>query len=169
MSGAGVGLISPALAAAMVSVLPTERSGLGSGINNTFRQTGIAAGIAGLGAIFQRHDPDPAGFRSRIERRFPGSCGDSRARGGGRPALHSRSCLDCRLLARLSQVFVPRDREFFDLFEEAAGNIVRAAGLLKEMLADYPDKADLVREILICEQDGDRITHDIISGSTRRS
>jgi len=64
---------------------------------------------------------------------------------------------------RLSQVFVPRDREFFDLFEEAAGNIVRAAGLLKEMLIDYPDKADLVREILICEQDGDRITHDIIN------
>jgi len=63
---------------------------------------------------------------------------------------------------RLSQVFVPRDREFFDLFEEAEGNIVRAAGLLKEMLEDYPDKADLVREILICEQDGDRITHDII-------
>ena len=64
---------------------------------------------------------------------------------------------------RLTQVFVPRDREFFDLFEEAAGNIVRAARLLKEMLADYPDKADLVREILICEQDGDRITHDIIN------
>jgi predicted phosphate transport protein (TIGR00153 family) len=65
-------------------------------------------------------------------------------------------------LTRLSQVFVPRDREFFDLFEEAAGNIVRAAGLLKEMLIEYPDKADLVREILICEQDGDRITHEII-------
>src|SRR5215213_6576991 len=70
--------------------------------------------------------------------------------------------LRCRLLARLSQVFVPRDREFFDLFEEAAGNIVRAAALLKEMLIEYPDKADLVREILICEQDGDRITHEII-------
>ncbi len=70
--------------------------------------------------------------------------------------------LRCRVLARLSQVFVPRDREFFDLFEEAAGNIVRAAGLLKEMLIEYPDKADLVREILICEQDGDRITHEII-------
>jgi uncharacterized protein len=65
-------------------------------------------------------------------------------------------------MSRLSQVFVPRDREFFDLFEEAAGNIVRAAGLLKDMLTDYPDKADLVREILICEQDGDRITHEII-------
>jgi predicted MFS family arabinose efflux permease len=66
VSGAGVGLISPALAAAMVSVLPAERSGLGSGINNTFRQTGIAAGIAGLGAIFQRHDPGAAGFAAGL-------------------------------------------------------------------------------------------------------
>ena len=66
VSGAGVGLISPALAAAMVSVLPLERSGLASGINNTFRQTGIAAGIAGLGAIFQRHDPDAAGFAAGL-------------------------------------------------------------------------------------------------------
>jgi EmrB/QacA subfamily drug resistance transporter len=66
VSGAGVGLISPALAAAMVGVLPRERSGLASGINNTFRQTGIAAGIAGLGAIFQRHDPDQAGFAAGL-------------------------------------------------------------------------------------------------------
>jgi EmrB/QacA subfamily drug resistance transporter len=53
VGGAGIGVISPALAAAMVGVLPVERSGLSSGINNTFRQVGIAAGIAGLGAIFQ--------------------------------------------------------------------------------------------------------------------
>jgi EmrB/QacA subfamily drug resistance transporter len=66
VSGAGVGMISPALAAAMVSVLPIERSGLASGINNTFRQTGIAAGIAGLGAVFQRHEADPAGFTAGL-------------------------------------------------------------------------------------------------------
>ncbi len=29
------------------------------------------------------------------------------------------------------------------------------------MLADYPDRADLVHEIVICEQEGDRITHDV--------
>src|SRR3954462_3921475 len=63
---------------------------------------------------------------------------------------------------RLSSVLAPRDREFFDLFEEAGGNIVRAAGLLEQMLADYPDRSDLAREILVCEQEGDRITHDII-------
>lgn len=48
-------MISPALAAAMVAVLPVDRSGLSSGINNTFRQLGIAIGIAGLGAIFDHH------------------------------------------------------------------------------------------------------------------
>jgi uncharacterized protein len=65
-------------------------------------------------------------------------------------------------MARLSQVFLPRDREFFDLFEEAAGNIHRAAELLEQMLRDYPEKSELAREILICEQQGDRVTHDII-------
>jgi len=63
---------------------------------------------------------------------------------------------------RLSSVIVPRDREFFDLFEEAGGNILRAAGLLEEMLRDFPERSELARDILICEQDGDRITHDII-------
>jgi predicted phosphate transport protein (TIGR00153 family) len=63
---------------------------------------------------------------------------------------------------RLSSVLAPRDREFFDLFEEAAGNIHRAAELLEQMLRDYPEKSELAREILICEQQGDRVTHDII-------
>src|SRR5881227_1125604 len=62
----------------------------------------------------------------------------------------------------LSQLLVSRDRQYFDLFEEAAGNIVRAADLLDQMLRSYPERADLARDILICEQEGDRITHDII-------
>jgi uncharacterized protein len=65
-------------------------------------------------------------------------------------------------MSRLSQVLVSRDRQFFDLFEEASGNILRAADLLDQMLRGYPDNADLARDILICEQEGDRITHDII-------
>ena len=65
-------------------------------------------------------------------------------------------------MARLSQVFTGKDRVFFDLFEEAAANVVRGADLLDQMLAHYPDGADLSREIVICEQEGDRITHDII-------
>ena len=65
-------------------------------------------------------------------------------------------------MSRLSQVFVPKDREFFDLFEEAAGNIVRGAEMLEEMVRGFPDTAPLGRDILVCEQEGDRITHDIV-------
>ena len=65
-------------------------------------------------------------------------------------------------MARLSQLFMPREREFYDLFEEAAANIVRAAAMLEEMLESWPEKSELAREILLAEQEGDRITHDII-------
>jgi predicted phosphate transport protein (TIGR00153 family) len=65
-------------------------------------------------------------------------------------------------MSRLTQVLVSRDRQFFTLFEEASGNILRAADLLDQMLRNYPENANLARDILICEQEGDRITHDII-------
>ncbi len=64
-------------------------------------------------------------------------------------------------MARLGQIFNSKDREFFDLFEEAAANVVRGADLLDQMLGHFPERADLARDILICEQEGDRITHDI--------
>ncbi|HTW43453.1 MAG TPA: MFS transporter [Solirubrobacteraceae bacterium] len=53
LGGAGIGLINPPLASTAISVVPPERSGMASGINSTFRQVGIATGIAGLGAVFQ--------------------------------------------------------------------------------------------------------------------
>jgi predicted MFS family arabinose efflux permease len=53
LSGAGIGIINPVLASSAVAVVPPDRSGMASGINSTFRQVGIATGIAGLGAIFQ--------------------------------------------------------------------------------------------------------------------
>jgi uncharacterized protein len=65
-------------------------------------------------------------------------------------------------MARLTQMFAPSDREFFDLFEEAGSNSVRAADLLDQLLRNWPDNRNLGREILICEQEGDRITHDLI-------
>jgi predicted phosphate transport protein (TIGR00153 family) len=65
-------------------------------------------------------------------------------------------------MGRLSRVFAPKDRAFFDLFEESAANAARAAELLDEMLGSYPERNDLARAILLCEQEGDRITYDII-------
>ena len=65
-------------------------------------------------------------------------------------------------MSRLSQPFAPKEREFFDLFEEAGKNIVRAAQLLEQMLETWPDHGELAHELVVCEQEGDRITHDII-------
>ena len=65
-------------------------------------------------------------------------------------------------MSRLSAIFAPKEREFFDLFEEAGNNCLLAAGLLEKMLAQWPDHGELGREVVICEQEGDRITHDII-------
>jgi len=65
-------------------------------------------------------------------------------------------------MPRLPQVLRPQDRIYFELFEEAGQNIVRAADLLDEMLSSYPDSKELAQQINECEHEGDRITHDII-------
>jgi uncharacterized protein len=52
------------------------------------------------------------------------------------------------------------------LFEESGRNVERTGSLLRDLLADFPEHATLARDILICEQEGDRITHDIIHEMT---
>ena len=52
VGGVGVGLINPPLASTAIAVVPPHQAGMGSGINSTFRQVGIATGIAALGSIF---------------------------------------------------------------------------------------------------------------------
>ncbi len=73
LAGAGVGLVNPPLASTAIGVVPPERSGMASGINSTFRQVGIATGIAGLGAVFQHSvtrtttaPSTPAGTRTTV-------------------------------------------------------------------------------------------------------
>ena len=53
VAGVGIGFVNAPLASTAVSVVEPSRAGMASGINNTFRQVGIATGIAALGAIFQ--------------------------------------------------------------------------------------------------------------------
>jgi hypothetical protein len=65
-------------------------------------------------------------------------------------------------MSRLTHLFAPKEREFFDLFESAGSNCVRAAELLERMLLHWPDQAELARDVIVCEHEGDRITHDII-------
>ncbi len=52
--GVAVGMINVPLASTAVGVVSTDRSGMASGVNSTFRQVGIATGIAALGSIFSR-------------------------------------------------------------------------------------------------------------------
>jgi predicted MFS family arabinose efflux permease len=60
VAGAGVGLLNPVIAAVAVSVVPNQHSGMAAGINDTFRQVGIAVGIAVWGAILVGHGADKA-------------------------------------------------------------------------------------------------------------
>jgi len=63
-------------------------------------------------------------------------------------------------VARFS--LLPRDRTFFDLFIQAGQNTLYASRLLDEMMNTWPESGSLSREIVKAEQEGDRITHDII-------
>ena len=53
VAGIGIGITNPGIGQAAIAVVPAAKSGMGSGINTTFRQVGIATGVASLGAIFQ--------------------------------------------------------------------------------------------------------------------
>ncbi len=52
VAGVAIGLLNPVIADVAVSVVPKERSGMAAGINDTFRQVGVAVGVAVWGAIF---------------------------------------------------------------------------------------------------------------------
>ena len=52
IAGVGSGFVNPPLASTAVGVVPAQRAGMASGINSTFRQVGIATGIALLGTLF---------------------------------------------------------------------------------------------------------------------
>ena len=54
------------------------------------------------------------------------------------------------------------DERVLELLEESADNARRATDLLREMVAGFPEGSHLAREILKCEQNGDRIAHDIL-------
>jgi uncharacterized protein len=54
------------------------------------------------------------------------------------------------------------DPELLALFEESGRNVQRATLLLRDLLKDFPEQSALARDILLCEQEGDRIAHDIL-------
>jgi len=59
--------------------------------------------------------------------------------------------------------FIPREEKFFDLFEESARNMVKAAQQLKELVDTWGDVEGKVGEITELEHHGDTITHQIMA------
>jgi EmrB/QacA subfamily drug resistance transporter len=83
VAGIGIGITNPGIGQAAIAVVPAAKSGMGSGINTTFRQVGIATGVASLGAVFQ----------SRVDSKLatllpsaPSSLAETVASGGTRAA-----------------------------------------------------------------------------------
>jgi EmrB/QacA subfamily drug resistance transporter len=84
VAGVGIGIANPGIGQAAIAVVPVEKAGMGSGINTTFRQVGIATGVAGLGAIFQSQ------VASKLSSLMPGApsgLGEVVASGGSRAAV----------------------------------------------------------------------------------
>jgi EmrB/QacA subfamily drug resistance transporter len=73
VAGAAVGLLNPVIADVAVSVVPREQSGMAAGINDTFRQVGVAVGIAVWGAIFVGRGADKV---SELAAGTPAASGD---------------------------------------------------------------------------------------------
>jgi EmrB/QacA subfamily drug resistance transporter len=91
VAGVGVGLLNPVVADVAVSVVPKEQSGMAAGINDTFRQVGVAVGIAVWGAIFVGRGADRV---AELAAGTPGAAGErprqlmeAASSGNLRPAL----------------------------------------------------------------------------------
>ncbi len=57
---------------------------------------------------------------------------------------------------------IPREEKFFDLFEQQAANIIAAAGVLEELVLDYPSAKEKVQRIRDLEHQGDTVTHEVV-------
>lgn len=96
LAGIGIGVVNPGIGQAAIAVVPVEKSGMGSGINTTFRQAGIATGVAGLGAVFQGRVDSKL---HELVPHAPADLGEAVASGGSRavaelplpPAIHDKA------------------------------------------------------------------------------
>ncbi len=86
VAGAGIGMTNPGIAQTAIGVVPPPKAGMASGINNTFRQVGIATGVAGLGAIFQSQVSSKL---AQLAPQAPPSFSDAVSSGGIHAAVQS--------------------------------------------------------------------------------
>jgi EmrB/QacA subfamily drug resistance transporter len=86
VAGIGIGITNPGIGQAAIAVVPAAKSGMGSGINTTFRQVGIATGVASLGAVFQSQIDSKL---SSLLANAPSGLAEAVASGGTRAAAES--------------------------------------------------------------------------------
>ena len=56
----------------------------------------------------------------------------------------------------------PIDEGPLELLEESGANVQRTAVVLRDLVTDYPERADLAGDLRELEHEGDRIAHDVI-------
>src|SRR6185369_15850318 len=105
VAGIGVGVTNPGIGQAAIAVVPVQKSGMGSGINSTFRQVGIATGVAGLGAVFQSNVNSKLG---EMLPNAPKGLGEIVAASGSRgvAALHLPPALNAKAVHAADIAFV---------------------------------------------------------------
>ncbi len=55
------------------------------------------------------------------------------------------------------------DTQVLELLEEFGRTVQRAGLLLRDLITDYPERAELSRDLELVEKEGDRVAHDIIA------
>jgi len=85
-AGVGIGLLNPGIASTAIGVVTPVKAGMASGINNTFRQVGVATGVATLGAIFQS---EISSKLSALGTSTPPGFADAVASGGAQAAIQA--------------------------------------------------------------------------------
>jgi predicted phosphate transport protein (TIGR00153 family) len=68
-------------------------------------------------------------------------------------------------ISKIFQIFVPKDKKFFPLFEGSAENLVKAAETFKQLLLthDHLDRISVIRYVKELENKGDEFTHTIFN------
>jgi EmrB/QacA subfamily drug resistance transporter len=104
VAGAGIGMTNPGIAQTAIGVVPPQKAGMASGINNTFRQVGIATGVAALGAIFQSQVSSKL---SELAPQAPPSFADAVSSGGIHAAVQAAPPqAHAQLTAAADQAFI---------------------------------------------------------------
>ncbi len=143
VAGIGIGIANPGIGQVAIAVVPVEKAGMGSGINTTFRQIGIATGIASLGAVFQSR------VASRLNELLP-NAPDGLAEAVSSSGTHAAAGFappgqQARIVEASEAAFVSGFNEIL-LIGAILSFVVAAAGFLLVRSSDFVQPAEAVPE-----------------------